>query len=126
MQLNLKKIFSNRSLLVLKLVLITWAITKGFSYALFTAGRAFPMVPVHESLLQVPAWLHTGLYWLSLSGMLIFLLLPKRWLGWIILVAELLSCLLDQNRWQPWEYQFLFMLVAWLLFNKERYLFTAW
>ena len=126
MSFSLKHFFANRSLLIVKLVVLTWAITKCFSYALFTAGRLFPLVPVHESMLQLPKLVHAGLYWISLAGMLIFLLLPKRWLAWIVLLAELLSCLLDQNRWQPWEYQFIFMLAAWLLLSSERYLYTAW
>ena len=37
-----------------------------------------------------------------------------------LLVTELLSCLGDQNRWQPWEYQYLFIVFI-LLLNGKNY-----
>ena len=41
--------------------------------------------------------------------MLLFLVFPGKKVIMVLLLSELLSCMLDQNRWQPWEYQFLFM-----------------
>ena len=126
MQPLLKKFYQTPSLLVVKLLIITWAITKGLNYDLFTGDRSFPLAPVSDILLQVPAMFHLLLLWISLAAMMLFLFIPKHAIGWMIVGLELASCLLDQGRWQPWEYQFLFMMAAWLFLKNEHLIFTAW
>jgi hypothetical protein len=35
----------------------------------------------------------------------------------LLLITELFSCALDQNRWQPCEYQYLFTLFAFIVYR---------
>lgn len=44
----------------------------------------------------------------------------------VLLIAEICSCLLDQNRWQPWEYQFIFMLLPLVFIKEENRIITCW
>ncbi len=126
MQNFLQKKGQDRPLLILRLTLLAWIIMKICSYPLWTGSRPFPLVPVHELLLQVPFYWHMVLLWGSLFCMGCFIFFPFKKLLWVILVFELLSCLLDQNRWQPWEYQFIFMLAAYLLLQAATFVFTGW
>ena len=43
-----------------------------------------------------------------------------------MLIIELFSCALDQNRWQPWEYQYLFTLFVFIVYkNKTEYIIPS-
>ena len=83
-------------------------------------------MPVHDLLLQVRVYWHAILFWVAIGLMAVGILVPQRKLLGAILLLEILSCLLDQNRWQPWEYQFIFMLAAYGCFHKKEYQVTAW
>lgn len=43
-----------------------------------------------------------------------------------MVILEISSCLLDQNRWQPWEYQFLLMTAVYAFFASEKKVKTGW
>ena len=36
-----------------------------------------------------------------------------------VIIIEVLSCLLDQNRWQPWEYQYIFIIITLVINYKN-------
>lgn len=112
--------------LLLPLVLVTWIVTKLICYPLWLADRDFPTVPVHDMLLQVPAYWHSILCWVALALMALACLRPGKKILVMIVLLELASCLLDQNRWQPWEYQFLFMLAAYAVFQKQEFKYLSW
>lgn len=101
--------------LILRITCVAWLVAKVISYKVWLAYRLFPLVPPLDVLLAVPAWVHTILYVLSLLLITAVVIFPgnkKLLVG--LLIAELASCLLDQNRWQPWEYQYLFIIVLFI------------
>ena len=112
--------------LVIKLVAVTWLITKLICYKLWLAGRLFPLIPVHDSLALLPASLHAVLFIISLVCLLLLLFFSNKKMIAVLLLAELLSCLLDQNRWQPWEYQFIFMLAVFVFIKEEKGIRFSW
>jgi len=111
---------------LLRLVILTWIITKFICYPLWMGDRDFFIVPVHDILLQLPAYWHAMLFWGSLVFMAAVVIFPRKKLVAVIVILEFLSCMLDQNRWQPWEYQFIFMLAAYICIKGEEHLYTAW
>ncbi len=80
---------------------------------LWPSSRAYPLSPISALLPKVPApldWLWFG----TLLVLLVGIALTRHSRGLILLfvcLAGLLS-LWDQSRWQPWFYQYLFLLAA--------------
>ncbi|EKD87067.1 MAG: hypothetical protein ACD_37C00056G0002, partial [uncultured bacterium] len=73
--------------------------------------RSYPLSPVVDSLLQISYPFDYIFFFLMLIllGIIIFLPNPRVFISIFIALAILLS-LLDQSRWQPWFYQYIFML----------------
>jgi hypothetical protein len=95
------------------------ACSKGISWKVWIADRIFPVVPPFK-FLAVPSIVHLILFIVSLSTLLALLIFPsnkKLQIG--VIVIEVLSCLLDQNRWQPWEYQYIFIILALVINYKN-------
>ena len=111
---------------ILRLVCITWFISKLICYKLWLANRLFPLVPVNDSLSFLPSFVHSALFAISLVSMLMIMIFPNKKTVAILVIAEVLSCLLDQNRWQPWEYQFIFMLLVYVSFKDEKQARFSW
>ena len=116
----------NQPVIVLRIICIAWIFSKLICFRLWGANRLFPLVPVLDSLSNIPPEIHGILFGLSLLLMLLFLFFPGRKMAAIIICLELFSCSLDQNRWQPWEYFFLFMLLAYLFTKREKELPGTW
>ena len=112
--------------LIIKCVCVCWIITKLLCYNLWLAYRLFPLAPVHDVLQYVPTSVHAIIFWLSLLCMGLLILFPRKKIVVVLLVAELLSCMLDQNRWQPWEYQFLCMLAVFVFIEDEKKRRLSW
>jgi hypothetical protein len=111
---------------VIRSIAITWVITKLICYKLWLAGRIFPLIPVNDALAALPAFTHDILFVLSLCCMLLLVFFPNKRIAIVLLLAELLSCMLDQNRWQPWEYQFIFMLAGYVFVKDEHRIRFSW
>lgn len=95
-------------------------------YKLWLTNRLFPVVPVHDQLVA-PGWLHLIFFAASLIALLVLCFRPRNKNAAVVLfIAELGSCLLDQNRWQPWEYQFIFMLLPLVFTHDEKKLKICW
>jgi uncharacterized membrane protein YphA (DoxX/SURF4 family) len=111
---------------IIRITAIAWLAGKLVCYKLWLSERLFPLVPVADGV-QYPEWLHMGLYGLSLTLLGALVVLPRnRFIAFTIIVCELATCLADQNRWQPWEYQYLFTLVILLTnWRKEEHAFKA-
>ena len=109
----------NNNQLFIQSVALFWLIAKSFSHNLWIANRVFPLAPPFDFLYAVPNSVHIFLYIVSMVCLALCVFKPSihRLLP-IIIITEILSCLLDQNRWQPWEYQYLFMLFV-LWYNKK-------
>lgn len=107
-------------------VIPCWLLTKILSYKLWLADHSFPMAPITDLTNRLPAIIHNLLLWGSLACMLIFLARPQKWILTILLTLELLSCLGDQNRWQPWEYFFLFFTAAYIFVKQPDRQVSGW
>ena len=102
-----------------RLICFFWIIAKIISWKVWLANRLFPVVPPFNFLF-VPSFIHTVLFILSLVTLFVLLLFPlKKKIQISVIVIELLSCLLDQNRWQPWEYQYIFIILALIINYKN-------
>ena len=111
---------------ILKAICITWFITKIICYKLWAADRLFPLVPVNKILLSLPPILHSSLFMISLGCMVFILFFPGKKIAALLLITELLSCCLDQNRWQPWEYQFILMLSTFVFIKRDADIRFSW
>jgi len=98
---------------------------KLISTPLWSGARPFPLTPVADILEQIPNWFHLILFWSSLYCMMIFIVFKIKRVLWIVLIAEIVSCMLDQSRWQPWEYQNILMIGCCLFLNREKQMITA-
>jgi hypothetical protein len=83
------------------------------SWQLWISSRLFPLVPVVAKLPAVPFPL--DYIWfalvLGLLAAICFRAEPRKIIVAFLVLAGLL-CLFDQMRWQPWFYQYFFMLAA--------------
>jgi uncharacterized membrane protein YbaN (DUF454 family) len=90
------------------------------SARLWLSARDYPLTPVTEKLPAVPQPLDYVLF-ISLLVLLILIAAaarPFKYAAAFLLVA-LFLCLSDQSRWQPWFYQYLFMLAAVCFYSRE-------
>jgi hypothetical protein len=112
--------------LAIRLLSFFWLSTKFITSKLWLTNRLFPVVPIHDSI-KAPGFIHLVLFVLSIAALLVLLYRPHlKKAAMLLLIAEVCSCLLDQNRWQPWEYQFIFMLLLLVFTNDENRLRTGW
>lgn len=105
--------------ILLAVTCVCWLIAKLISWKLWVTDRIFPVIPAVDFLAPVTAMVHWILL-LSSIGLLISLIVRpgNKTLQYSLLFAELCACLLDENRWQPWEYLYLFILFLFML-NKS-------
>lgn len=108
--------------LLIRIIALFWFTTKIWSYKTWITDRFYPVIPPWDFLKSVPSSLHIILYALSLSLLLIIWLINRsRLLLIFFLVIEIMSCLLDSVRWQPWEYMYLCIFVIFSInFQKPK------
>lgn len=88
-----------------------WLTLLAVTWPLWTPQTRFPAIPWFGFLTEVPG----ALDWICLAGMVgglaILLLRPSSstWPWWVVIAAAVVSISLDQNRLQPWAYQFVLM-----------------
>jgi len=114
--------------LLIRITCFFWLIAKICAYkAWLTTGRTYPVVAPLDFLDVVPPIVHTILYGLTLCGLVLLLIFPqKRLLIAATFIVILCSCSLDVLRWQPWEYQFLFFLLIFIInHNNPKVLYSA-
>ena len=112
--------------IVLRIISIAWIFSKLVCFRLWGADRDFPLVPIHDSLSNIHPFIHDFLFGTSLLLMFLFIFFPGKKMATILICLELFSCCLDQNRWQPWEYFFLFMFLAYVFSKLENELPSIW
>jgi len=89
------------------------------SARLWLSARDYPLTPVSEKLPAVPQ----PLDYIPFISLLVLLILvaaaerPFKYAAGFLLVA-LFLCLSDQSRWQPWFYQYLFMMAAVCFYSR--------
>lgn len=112
---------------MLRAIAACWLVTKLLSYKLWLSDRLLPTVPVSDIFYSIPNGIHFFLFMVMLVCLLCVVIFPqKKWICAILVVAEILSCLMDQNRWQPWEYQFTFMFAIYLFLKDSSGVKTYW
>lgn len=106
--------------LIVKVTAFFWIFAKIFSYNLWHTERLFPLIPPFHFLENIPNFVHLTLFYLAIVGITItgFFSKNKLILGLTILV-EIASCLLDQGRWQPWEYQYLLTFLFFFFYRDK-------
>jgi hypothetical protein len=104
---------------LLRVTAICWLIAKLISWKVWLPYRLFPVIPPAEWL-HVPSTIHLLLFFISLICLFAIIIFPRKQKIWqLLLIAELCSCVLDQNRWQPWEYQYLFTLFIFIVYKNK-------
>ena len=110
---------ASKKIIITRLICFFWLIAKVISWKVWLADRLFPIVPPFNFLF-VPSFVHLLLFIFSLLALLALFLFPsKRFLQISVIIIEVFSCLLDQNRWQPWEYQYIFIIIALVINYKN-------
>ncbi len=91
-----------------------WLAMKFISIKLWLTDRNYPLVPIVE----LPSFIHVLLFAISTVLALWLIIKPQNRLVMIaVIITESTIILGDQNRLQPWHYQYLFTFFA-IAFNK--------
>jgi hypothetical protein len=110
-----------------KTLAIFWLTAKIMSFNLWMSNRFFAVIPVHQLFQNTNQSIHFILYILSICTLLITILFkPKKALLIILFFAEILACLLDYTRWQPWQFQYLSMLFVCIICFNDFKKATQW
>lgn len=90
------------------------------SYKLWLPYRDFPIISPFDFLYSLPGYIHAILYAASVSIFIITILKPRRiFFLKLLFVSELLSCLIDITRWQPWQFQYMFVALAFIFYTRN-------
>jgi hypothetical protein len=101
--------------MLLKITCLFWLLTKLLCWRIWTANRLLPTAPVFEFFNDMPVVIHTILFTLSILLLLLLFFRNNNYLIAILLLVEIFSGLLDQNRITPWEYMYVFILFVYLI-----------
>jgi hypothetical protein len=106
---------------LLRLTLLAWVVAKVITYKLWLSNRFFPVVSPFGISISFPFWFHGFLYVTGLLLSVCIFIFPQKNKPLVaLLIAELASCLLDQMRWQPWEYQYILTLFVFLINRNQK------
>lgn len=106
-----KKLSEKQISYLIKGIALFWLLTKIWSYKTWITERLYPVIPPIEILGNTPAFLHRFLFGFSLLCLFTVLCFKiNRWLLIALFFSEIISCMLDTARWQPWEYMYLCIL----------------
>ena len=100
-------------------VAAAFILSVGLSWRLWTSLRLFPLSPVSDFLPAVPSFL--SVIWFCLLLGLLGSIMLVRWPRGLIVIFLVLAGLLalwDQERWQPWFFEYLFLLAAIGLYKR--------
>ena len=110
----------NKLEIVSQITCFFWFCAKIISYKLWLSDRTFPLLPIFDFLDYIPNSIHLFLFTLSLVGISLIAFFPKnKYFLLTTLSLELFSCMLDQNRWQPWEYQYNLIILFLFLYRNN-------
>ncbi len=99
---------------------IAFAIGLLMSSRLWTGPRSYPFAPVLDVLPSLNTWLATAMYggqFVLLLGMILSAK-PQRYIAGVLALLAVF-CVFDQTRWQPWVFQYAFLLGAMALFSWD-------
>jgi uncharacterized membrane protein YphA (DoxX/SURF4 family) len=94
-------------------VILAFCIGLSMSPALWIGPRSYPLAPVSSMFPVIDGVVARGLYVALFAFAAMALVAPKpRWLIAAFLAVIAVFCLTDQTRWQPWVFQYSFLLAA--------------
>jgi hypothetical protein len=102
-------------------VILVFCIGLSMSRALWIGPRSYPLVPVSSMFPVIDGAVAQALYIALFVLAAVALVAPKpRWpiAGFLAVMAAF--CLMDQTRWQPWVFQYSFLLAATALYSWDR------
>jgi len=105
----------NKNTLLLRIACLCWFLGKLMSWRIWTTHRLLPTAPLFRSLDLIPPVVQTIVFALSLFLVIAVFVRCNRFFLTSLLVLEIFSCLLDQNRWLPWEYFYVFIIFIFLV-----------
>jgi len=102
-------------------IAIAFICSFGLSWKLWISSRLFPLSPISNLLPVVPFPLDYIWFFLLLGLALAIIIVnhPRAFIFAFLTLAGLLA-LWDQTRWQPWFYQYMFMLAALAVFARKK------
>ena len=101
---------NSKELLLIKLTALFWIFAKILSCKLWLTDRLFPIIPPFDFSPNLPNEVHFVIFLVSIFGLVsLVIFTTKKEIVLLVLITELASCLLDQMRWQPWEYQYILL-----------------
>jgi len=109
---------------ILKITVLCWTLYKLSSLKLWHSNRDIPLVPVFENL-KFSNNFNLFIFYLSFLALgLLFFYTQKKVFLYLVFFAEITMCLLDQLRWQPFNYQnILIILFAIVYRNNHKFFF---
>ena len=104
--------------LFFRIMCFFWLLIKAISWRVWTPHRDFPRIPWIE--IPLNDTFHYVLFGLSCLFLVcsVILKIPKKIILFFLFV-ELLLLVLDQMRWQPWEYQFMLTTLFYLIYSFQ-------
>ncbi|MDO3626984.1 hypothetical protein [Mucilaginibacter sp. BT774] len=109
----------NTNALILKVIFLSWLLTKWMTRRIWTTGRLLPTAPICEYLDRVPAIAHVILFGLSIAAMIWLIISSNKYILIGLLVIEICLCSLDQNRLTPLEYLYCFILFIYIIYPRH-------
>jgi len=112
----------DRKLAWLKITIaVGFIFSLALSWRLWISRRLFPLSPVSDFLPVIPFPLDRILFFLLLALLLLIIIIarPRKLIRTFLALAGFLS-LFDQTRWQPWFFQYFFMMAALGLYAWKR------
>jgi hypothetical protein len=101
--------------MLLKITCLFWLLAKVLCWRIWTTDRLLPTAPLFEFFDHIPVVTHTILFTLSILLLLLLFFRNNKYLIITLIIVEIFSCLLDQNRIAPWEYMYLFILLVYVI-----------
>lgn len=111
---------------IIRTICVFWFAAKAMSWPAWLAdNRDFHVISAFDFLSGIPPIVHTLLFGVSALAIAMLFAFPKqKWLSVLLFCTEIFSCLLDVARWQPWEYQYLFIIFILLISRNQPGRFT--
>jgi hypothetical protein len=101
-------------------LILAFCLGLSMSPTLWIGPRSYPLTPVSSMLPVIDRVVALGLYLTLFALAAIALVVPKpRWFIAAFLVIIAAFCLMDQTRWQPWVFQYSFLLAAVALYSWD-------
>lgn len=91
------------------------------SWKVWSADRIFPVLPPFSFTPEIAPVFHLIIAILSLIGLVTIFFFPNNIkIIFTVFSLEIVTCFLDQMRWQPWEYHYLLIFLFYLFHNKNQ------